>query len=1001
MRWLPRIGSEAVLGLWLCIAIWIGIDLHNSRQREHQAAERIGFTLTRVLEGHLQAVVDKIDQRLVEFVDLHGGVVVGRAPRDAVEPALRRHLANFPEAMSFRVADASGRYLYDATGRLSDATIEDREYFIRLRDDPGAGLVISGPLQSRVTGDWVFVLGRRIDDRHGRFSGVVLSAVRADFFAQFFSALDVGKLGTIGLWSADLELVACWPRLENKLGGKLEGTPVGSMITAGAATGSFSRTPQFDGIERKVMFRKAEKLPFLFTVGLAEREFLAEWRQRALANALLGAALALVFALLVTRWMREYQHAENLAREMTEAFMAKEREARALIDAIPAPAWLVDTSARVLAANEAFCRALNLPMDQVIGKTSADLFPGADAEKLREAQLRAYRANGPVREEAWLDRGNGPQPYEFLRVPVFDKHGKPCGLAGVAWDISARYEAEQRQRLVAHVFDNSHEGLLVLERDGKIALCNRAFERFCGYAQEELIGRYPTFMAAASNGQGYCMRIARELRSQGDWRGEIWINTRSGEERAGWFNASVVVDEKTGTPLNFIVQSTDLTERKASEQRIEELVTRDQMTGLPNRPAFAGTLGNWLEEGRHGVLLIFDLDNLGRINDGYGHETGDFLLRVTSVRLRRALRESDYLGRLGGDQFGILATGHYDPESIEAFTRRLLDAIAVPVSVDGVEVLSTACAGLCLFPLDGVDAAVLLRNADAAMHKAKSLGQNQFLFFSREMNQQMAERLRLESDLRLAIERNNLKLHYQPQLSLADNRVVGCEALLRWSHPELGNIPPDRFIPLAEENRLILPLGRWVIGEACRQNRAWQDAGMPPMMVAVNLSAIQLYDAGIIDHVREALAVSGLDPRWLELEITETAIMHKPDYVIGLLGQLVELGVRLAIDDFGTGYSSLAYLKRFPLDKLKIDRSFVTDIEHDANDAAIVRMVIGMSKELDIRVIAEGVETEGQRDFLRHYHCDEIQGYLLSRPLSADEIPAFVEGVLDSRATGT
>jgi diguanylate cyclase (GGDEF)-like protein/PAS domain S-box-containing protein len=988
MRVLLRAGGSVVLLLWLCLVTWIGFDLRNSLLRERDNATQVAGTLAQVLESHLQATVQKIDLRLAEFVDHHSEQIARRAPRRLVEPELAEFLALFPEAQNFAVADAAGNFIYDASSTLATTGIGDRAYFIKLRDDPGAGLVVSEPLESRVTKDWVFVLARRLTAADGRFVGVVLTTVRSDYFERFYSRLDVGRNGVIALWSSELQQVARWPREDEWRGGKLTGSPILERLAAGETTGSFSRSGQYDKQRRLVAFRKTADLPFVITVGLAEEEFLAEWRRRAIAYALLGTILSLALLALGKSWSRSHARTMELARRMTEAYRAKEEEGRALIDAIPDPAWLVDTEARILAINEAFCRMVGQPMDALIGKTTFDLFPPEAAERLRAAQLRVYRENTPVREELWFDTGKGRRPYEFLRVPVYDADGKPRGIAGVAWDISLRVDAEQRQRLLAQLFENSNEGLLILDAEHRIVLCNRAYERMLGYASAELAGRDPLFLATPRWDAGLNARVREEIALHGSWHGEVWLRAKSGEEVPAWANVSVVLDA-TNQPLNIIIQTADLRERKAAEARIESLATRDQMTDLPNRQGFTRVLDAWLAAGRSGALLIFDLDHLGRVNDAFGHEAGDSMLRTTGQRLRRLLREDDVLGRLGGDQFGVLTAGRSDAAAVETVVRKLLDAIAQPMPIDGSAVVSTACAGICLFPADGAESAALLRNADAAMHRAKAGSANQFRFFSLSMNEEMAERLRLESDLRGALDRREFLLHYQLQYELAGQHPIGVECLLRWRHPELGVVPPNLFIPLAEETRLILPIGRWVLIEACRQNRAWQDAGLPPCIVAVNLSALQFHDGSIVDQVSEALVLSGLDPRWLELEITESVIMHDPERVAALLGQLKALGVRLSIDDFGTGYSSLAYLKRFPLDKIKIDRSFVTDLEHDPNDAAIVRMVIGIAKELELKVIAEGVETAGQRDFLRDHACDEVQGYLYSRPLPAEAVPAI------------
>lgn len=989
MKLSPRSCVGIVVALWLVLGSWIAYDLSDSRERERQNAERIAATLAKTLDGHLHTTVQKIDLRLSEFVKNHRQDILRRTPRERIEQELASYLALLPEALSFRIAAPDGSYIYDAVGRLSSFNVSERDYFIVQRDRTDAGLFISEPIESKVSGDWVIVMTRRIDDNSGRFAGIAIATIRLDYFEHFYSTLDVGKEGMIALWRLPMRQVARWPRREDLRGQPINNSAIPERLAAGETSGTFARLSLLDGVTRQYVFRKVEDLPFVFTVGLAEADFLAEWHKRALTYAVLGTLLAVALTMLLRNWSRSHARAEAQARLMTDAFLAKEREARALLDAIPAPAWLVDTEARILAVNETFGKMVGQPMEGLIGKTTYDLFPSVNADRLRDAQLRAFEARGPVREEFWFDLGHIRRPFEFLRVPVYGKDGQPRGLAGVAWDISDRLAAEQRQRLVTQVFDNSNEGLLILDSSGLIVLCNRAFEQFCGYALDELAGRSPVFLAAQRNGEGYCKRVAKELVGASHWRGEIWIVAKSGETRPGWFNAGIVFDAE-GKPLNFIVQSTDLTERKAAEARIESLATRDQMTGLPNRQGFARILADWLASGRRGALLMIDLDSLGRVNDAFGHEAGDRLLDATATRLRSQLRETDVVGRLGGDRFGVLVDGSCDGDIVTVIVRKLLDAVAGPLEIAGSEVVSTACAGICQFPLDGRDAALLLRNAESAMHSAKASGQNQHHFFSNEMNRRMAERLHFESALRTAIERHELLLHYQPQADLASGRLTGFECLLRWRHPEMGLLLPDRIIPVAEESRLILPIGSWVLREACRQARVWQDAGLPPTIVAVNLSAVQLHDGRIVEEVRTALAEAKLDPRWLELEITESAAMQDPERVIDLLGQLKQLGVRLAIDDFGTGYSSLAYLKRFPLDKIKIDRSFVIDIESDANDAAIVRMVIGIARDLGLKVIAEGVESAGQREYLQRHQCDEIQGYYFSRPLPAEAVPDLI-----------
>jgi len=485
------------------------------------------------------------------------------------------------------------------------------------------------------------------------------------------------------------------------------------------------------------------------------------------------------------------------------------------------------------------------------------------------------------------------------------------------------------------------------------------------------------------------------LTDHGAWQGELGATRKDGTSIPIYCRISSITSDD-GKVVTWAVFVTDLSERKAAEARIESLTHIDQLTELPNRQGFARILGEWLGNGKAGILIVIDMDQLSRINDAFGHEAGDVMLRRISFRLRKMQRDGDAVGRLGGEQFGILIARDGQPLQEEVAARRLLDAVARPVTIEGSNLVSTACAGICLLGDDGADVGTLLRNADAALHHAKTAGHNMFRFFSADMNVRMAEHLRLESDLRGALSRDEMVLHYQPQVDMHSGQIVGFEGLLRWQHPEFGMVSPANFIPLAEESLLILPIGAWVLEQACRQNKAWQDAGMHPKVVAVNLSAVQFHGADVVATVSHALAASGLEARYLELEITESVIVRDPERVIRIMEELKALGVGLSVDDFGTGYSSLSYLKRFPIDKIKIDRSFVMDMLRNPNDAAITRMIIGIAAELQHKVIAEGVEAIEQMEYLKQQGCDEYQGFYCSPALPASRIPDLVSGFAGS-----
>ena len=976
--------------LWLGLVVWISMDVLQSREMAMDAARRQGEALARVLESSLQGSIQKVDLRLQEFVRRHQYAVAAGRPREELEPELNRSLGMFPEALSFRVADTQGRYIYDASGVLaSNVNIADRDYFRLLQDQPGAGLVVSGPMQSRVTGDWVLVAARRLQDEGGTFQGVVLASLRVKYFESLFGTLNLGPRDTIALWTRDMRLMARWPHLEARMGQPVANSPTQDFLQRGETSGSFIRTGELDGMDRLFVFRALPEHDFLVTVGYAIDDVLASWRHRALIYACLGLVLTVALAFTVLVWHRRFSAATALAQRMSRAAEEKNRESLALLDAIPDPAWLLDTQGTYLSVNEAFCRYAGRPMEEVIGHRVEDLFSEEETRRMTEGRLRVIEARSPLREEVWLDLPRGRVPFEFLRAPVFDAAGQVRALAGVAWDISSRFEAEERRRLITHVFDHSIEAILILDATGHIVTFNNAFAELSGYTVEESAGQQPDFLASPCNEPDFRAQIRATLDRGENWLGEAIARRKDGSDCPVWCNIGAIVNEQ-GAIVNKVAFVTDLSEKKAAQAQIETLSNVDQLTTLPNRQWFSRILGEWLQEGCQGALVLLDLDQLSRVNDAFGHAAGDELLRRVGERLRKGLRPHDILGRLGGDQFGILIDGRDDSRSVATVVRHLLDILAHPIQMQGSDVVTTACAGITLFPQDGNDVALLLRNVDTAMHHAKNSNLNSYHFFAPEMNQRVVERLRLESELRLALQLDQLELHYQPQVEIGSGQINGFEALLRWQHPELGMVSPADFIPLAEETRLILPIGAWVLKEACRQNRQWQDQGLPPMVVAVNLSALQFQENDLVAMVSAALMTSGLAPRWLELEITESVIMQEPERMVGILEELKCLGVRLSIDDFGTGYSSLSYLKRFPIDKIKIDRSFIRDVVSSQGDAAIVRMVIAMAGELERKVIAEGVETNEQLDFLRLHQCHEFQGFLCSRPVPALQVPELL-----------
>jgi diguanylate cyclase (GGDEF)-like protein/PAS domain S-box-containing protein len=508
-----------------------------------------------------------------------------------------------------------------------------------------------------------------------------------------------------------------------------------------------------------------------------------------------------------------------------------------------------------------------------------------------------------------------------------------------------------------------------------------ALERILGKTRWELVGG----LADTEYGREHMAAIA----SREPFRNlEYRVLDDNGDER--WFCVSgQPMFDDGGRFTGYRGTGSDITARKITEQRVHHVAQHDVLTGLPNRSLLQDRLSQavaYATRSGHPVwVMLIDLDRFKFVNDSMGHKAGDVLLMTVAARLRSSLRDTDTVARLSGDEFVVILSQHEDQPLTADIVQRVMDSVAQPVMLGPKEFFVTCSIGVAAYPSDGTPPESLIEHADIAMYRAKKLGRNNFQFYTPAMNEESLERVRIESALRNALERNEFVLHYQPQVDLKTGRIVGMEALIRWKHPELGMVPPSRFVGVAEDTGLIVPIGAWVMRTAAAQNKAWQDAGLGRLRVAVNVSARQFSAADLVPGIEQVLLDTGLDPSCLELELTESLFMSDVTPAVELLHRMKSLGVQLSIDDFGTGYSSFSYLSRFPIDVLKIDRSFVNDITHDANDAAIVASIIALAHNLRLSVIAEGVETAEQLDYLRHQGCDEMQGYYFSRPLPAQD----------------
>ena len=564
---------------------------------------------------------------------------------------------------------------------------------------------------------------------------------------------------------------------------------------------------------------------------------------------------------------------------------------------------------------------------------------------------------------------------------------------------------ERRLELWAKVFQASSEGIVIVDAARRVLTVNEAFMRATGHEQSDVLGADPVELLVESGQDSLLERMWQSVAQRNSWSGEVVMRRRNGSTYPAWTMASAV-REAGGALSHAIIISVDITDRKESEARIRFLAEHDVLTALPNRALCTERLRVAMQQARRSgervAVLFIDRDRFTEDNDSMGHHAGDALLRSVASRLLEAVREGDTVSRLGGDEFMVvLANVHNAEEVAQIVEQRLIPCVRTPHRIAEGEVPASCSVGIALFPDDAQDLDALMRHADTAMYQAKAAGRDGAQFFTREMTERAQQRLQLEADLRRAVDLQQFVLHWQPRVDARRGMLCGVEGLLRWQHPTQGLVPPARFISVAEQTGLIVPIGRWAIQEACRQAERWRSAGLPYFGVAINLSAPQLQDDGLVDEVARCLARHRIPGGQLELELTESMVMNDAEGHLRQMHALRALGVKLAIDDFGTGYSSLAYLNRLPIDMLKIDRSFVHDMLSDPTDRAITQAIIGLGHTLGLTVVAEGVEREAEAAVLRDADCDELQGFLFGKPMPAEALQAWIRSFKASRSQAT
>ncbi len=652
--------------------------------------------------------------------------------------------------------------------------------------------------------------------------------------------------------------------------------------------------------------------------------------------------------------------------------------------------YWIDRRGCFVYVNETACRVLGWSREELLGmavfQVDTDL-----SEPLWGRRWEVLRGTGTALYEARHKTRDG-RVFPVEVSANFQSVGGEEFLVAFARDVSERKLAEQRLKLFEKVFENALEGITVTDHRGDIVSVNPAFTLITGFEAAEALGKNPRILKSDRHPPEFYKAMWADIVKEGQWSGEIWNRRQSGEAYPEWLSISAIRDG--GRTTHYVAVFHDISEMKRKEDQILHQASHDALTNLPNRLLLADLMEKAISHAKRAghklALICVDLDNFKTVNDSLGHAIGDELLKAAARRISETLRAEDTVARPGGDEFMVLLGEIAHERDAVRVAEAILDCFRRSFTVDGRELVLTASLGISIFPEDGESPDVLIKNADMALYKAKDQGRNAYRLFTPQMNEAVIRRLNLEADLRRALDRGEFLVHYQPRLALLGTRTVGMEALVRWKRESGELVPPMDFIPLAEETGLVVPLGRFVMETACARTAALNAALGLSLKVSVNLSARQFAGKDLPKTVADILGRTGLDPSLLEVEVTETVLMENIAKAADLLGQLAEMGVAASIDDFGTGYSSLYYLKKLPLAAIKIDRSFIRDIPHNPSDIAITTTIISMCRGLSLAVVAEGVETQEQFNFLLGLRCDECQGYLISPPLPSDGIERFV-----------
>ena len=990
--WLIICGCVLVAGIVIGTMVMVGEFRERAIANSERELQNAVLLLTRHFDQQFEDT-EIIAADLISQMNI-SGITSPEAFREKMSgPAAHRMLAAKVSKLSYMgevtIFDANGQ-LINSSGNepLPEASVSGREYFRELKTDPDAPPVLTEPVLSILTGSRTTVIAHRMSGPHGVFLGVMARRIDSATYEKFFATVLLGPGAAISLFHGDGTMLARYPHVDAMIGRNFKSAPLLRLVLGHGGLQTQRVESPVDHTDRLGAAAMLERFPMVVVATNKVAAALADWQAQTrfliVAAGLSASVIAVILYLIVRQINRQSMAARaELAAEKQRLDTALNNMTQGLL--------LYDSSARIVTFNQRYIDMYKLSRDVVK--------PGLHYYDLLQHRKDTGSFDGDVRafcDPIMRNISRGKVNTTIMETPDGSSYfivNKPLATGG--WvatieNITAQRRLEQERdrdrAFLREIIDHIPTQITVKDaRDSRYVLVNSVAEEQFGAAVEDIVGKTPYDLFPRDLADRIIADDELALRSTGT----IFIDDHRWESKVSGSliitSKRLAIHDQTGEPRYVLNVVEDVTERREADEKIAHLAHYDALTDLPNRVFFRGRIERELEKTANGeqfALLYIDIDEFKGINDSLGHHIGDELLKTVASRIRSCLGKDDLVARLGGDEFAVVRTGVTSVDEVATFVTRIHEAIRRPYQCLGHQLSTDASIGIAMAPMDGTDHDQLVKNADLAMYAAKSSGRRTHRFFEPAMDACAKARLTMEQDLRQALADGGFEVHYQPLVHLGRNEISGCEALLRWRHPERGMISPAEFIPVAEDTGLINELGDWVLRTACAEAATWPEH----VRLAVNVSPVQLKNQALALRIAGALAASGLEPGRLEIEITEAVLIRDDEAALAILHQLRDLGVRISLDDFGTGFSSLSYLKRFPFDKIKIDRCFVSDISDVDASSSIVEAVVNIAAALNMTTTAEGVETEAQRELLRKLGCTEMQGYLFSAPKPGAEV---------------